>query len=109
MKKIAMVCVFVSFVATSAVAFDLGSAVKSVTGGAKDLDCANKALEIVKDGGEKALELFTQVQAGGEISIPSLEDNAGLISNTKSYIENGCAKNHLEKALATINAATVAE
>ena len=105
MRKI-LIAMMVLGISQSALAFDLGSAVKSVTGGAKDIDCANQALEIVKEGGEKALELFAQVEAGGAITMPGLEENAQLISNTKNYVTNGCAKSHLEKALAMVNSAT---
>ena len=103
MKKQLFILFFV-LATQPAYALDIGGMIGSAKESANKYACADKALAIVKDGGEKALILFAEVKAGQNITVPSLKDNEILINNVKTYVENGCAKDHLEAAIKTLQA-----
>ena len=92
MKKLFLTTAMVVLLPFSASAVGLDD----VKGLAKGADCNAKAASIISSGGKEALSLYEDVKSGKEISV----DNGELVDDLKAYVKDGCAADHLKKAIA---------
>lgn len=96
--KTFLLTLFVLASVSTAHAFDLGG----LESGAKDLECADQALKLVKAGGHDVLTAYTKYSATNTLSAADLGLAAGTYNSLQSYVDSGCAKSHLEKALSQL-------
>jgi len=91
--------ILLGLTATSASAFSLKS-IEDVQSVAKDLDCNNQAITLVKEGGAEILDAYTQVKAGKSVLDTALKNKEGLGSKLTKYVSDGCADDLIKKAIA---------
>ncbi len=92
MKTFALLGAAIALTATSATAFSLGD----ITGGDK---CVDQAATLVKQGGKDVVKAYEAYSANQSLSASDLNISKEALGTLNSYVDSGCAKDHLQQAL----------